>query len=205
MPPEINENVRAGALILIEHFEGRHLTSYVLKGETWATIGVGTAIPLEQHPLTITNEEANRRFYRALDLRIAAIPFEIGSAVFNSLTDSQKISYLSFRYNAKPSAWKPSNTRKLLAAGNLKGYRDMALRWVNGEAGRLPGLVRRRKCETFLWDGGTVEQLKAKNFFIARRQADIFGVITMIELAIKLVRFLLELWKAYKGITPPPL
>lgn len=198
----VSDEVMADALAGCGHFEGCHLTSYVLPGESWATIGWGNAIPLEQHPKTITQAEADKRFRDAMNIRIQKIPSEIGTAVWDRLTHGQKVSYLMFRYNVKDGAWLSSKTRKALMLGNLKQYRDMAFTWCHDDRGmRLAGLFRRRQCERFLWDGGTIAQLKAKNWFIVlgkTRKQDIFGVLTVLDLLIKLVRCGVEIYTKYK-------
>lgn len=205
---EVNEEVIADALVGIGHFEGCHLTSYVLPGEKWATVGWGNAIPIEQHPLTITQSEADKRLRDALNVRIQKIPSEIGTAVWNKLTHGQKVSYLMFRYNCKDGAWLSSKTRKALMMGDLKLYRNMARTWCHDDRGmRLAGLFRRRECECFLWDGGTIEQLKARNWFmnlVKPRKQDIFGVLAILDVIIKCVRFAVQIWQKFKPPAQKP-
>ncbi|MBX9686370.1 MAG: hypothetical protein K2X27_06680 [Candidatus Obscuribacterales bacterium] len=150
-----------------KHFEGCHLVSYILKGETWATIGWGTAIPLSQHPRKITQAEADQMFDTAFARKEACLRKEIPAAVLDKLSASALGALLSFRYNMKDQVWlsPKCNTRLSLAQGNMTGFWIWHSKWVNGEAGPLAGLKRRRKVEKDLASGVTLESIKKANWY----------------------------------------
>lgn len=152
---------------LIQHFESCRLKSYVIKGETWATVGWGNAIPMAQHPLTITRAEADRRFEVALAAKEKQLRKEIPEAVLDKLTVLQLAALLSFRYNMKDSNWLSPlcNTRKSLVAGNWKQFLIWHAKWINGESGVMAGLKRRRKVERDLMDGKTLDEIKKANWY----------------------------------------
>lgn len=166
----MNDNSQAArdiAKVLVRHFEGEKLTSYVLKGETWATISVGVAIPLKQHPKTITQAESDKMFDAAMKRKEAQLRQEIPAAVLDKLTVGQLACVLSFRYNVKDSAWLNANcmTRKNLVAGDFNKFLAMHALWVNGEAGPLPGLKRRRRVEREIGQGKPLADIKAANWY----------------------------------------
>jgi GH24 family phage-related lysozyme (muramidase) len=150
---------------LIHHFEGCHLDSYVIAGENAATIGWGHQIPLAQHPKKITQAQADAFFADDLgtrEMRLASLlPTE-------KLTQGQIDATLSFMFNAIPSQFALSTFLRLLKAGDFKNAGPQLLRWTHGGAGNkeMPGLVRRRKCEKMLFDGTSIDELKAKHFLI---------------------------------------
>lgn len=157
------------------HFEGCHLISYVLKGETWATVGWGRAIAMSMHPMHITQAQADAFLLEDIARKDKDLDREIMPNVLKKLTPLQRGAILSFRYNVKPSAWLPSTSRKLLNAGDIKGFTKRLKLWNQGEAGPLPGLMRRRKCERFLLLGGSLEDLKKKNWFMNDYKTDTLG------------------------------
>lgn len=158
---------RAIAKEVITHFEGRHLNSYVVKGETWATIGIGCAIPMAQHPKKITDAECDRMFANMLARKEAQLRKEIPSAVLDSLTVGELACALIFRYNTKDSAWLDPNcrTRKYLVAGQFAKFLTMHSLWINGEAGPLGGLKRRRRVERELAQGKPLADIKKANWY----------------------------------------
>jgi len=152
---------------VIKHFESCHLKSYIFKKETWATIGWGKAIPLSQHPKTITQAEADRLFEETLLVKQRALQKEIPAAVLDKLSVGQLAGILSFRYNVKDSTWLDprSNTRKELVKGNIKGFIAWHAKWINGEAGPLNGLKRRRRVERELLNGANLQAITAANWY----------------------------------------
>lgn len=162
-----DEEARAIAKSVVRHFEGEKLTSYVLKGESWATISVGVAIPLKQHPKTITQAESDKLFDSAMKRKEAQLRAEIPAAVIDKLTAGQLACALSFRYNVKDSAWLSAScsTRKNLVDGNYERFLTMHALWVNGEAGPLAGLKRRRRVEREIGQGKPLAEIKAANWY----------------------------------------
>lgn len=153
---------------VIQHFEGCHLTSYVLKGETWATIGWGEAIPLSQHPKTITQKEADERFQKVLQRKELALRSEIPPTVLDKLTASQLAGLLCWRYNVKDSVWlnPKCNTRLALKMGNMRQFLMWHSKWINGEAGPLNGLKRRRHVERDLIEGKSLAEIKKAGWYV---------------------------------------
>lgn len=155
------------ALEVIKHFEGCHLTSYVLKGETWATVGWGCAIPLSKHPMTITQAQADQMLADTVARKMNCLRHEIPETVLNKLYVGELAGIISFRYNMKDQVWlaPACNTRLALVKGNMTAFWLWMQKWVNGEAGPLPGLKRRRKVEKNLGSGVTLEQIKKANWY----------------------------------------
>lgn len=158
---------RAIAKEVITHFEGRHLTSYVVPGEKWATIGIGCAIPLAQHPKTITDDECDRLFNAMLAHKEDQLRKEIPAAVLDKLTVGQLVCVLVFRYNTKDSAWLDPHcrTRQYLVAGQFDKFLVMHALWVNGEDGPMGGLKRRRRVEHELAQGKPLFDIKKANWY----------------------------------------
>lgn len=152
---------------VIKHFEGCHLTSYVLKGESWATLGWGEAIPLTQHPKTITQAEADQRFEATLQRKENQLRSEIPPSVLAKMSALQIAGVLSFRYNVKDDVWLNAhcNTRKALVIGNLRQFVYWHAKWINGQAGPLPGLKRRRRVERELLNNTPLEKIRAENWY----------------------------------------
>ncbi|MBX9568598.1 MAG: hypothetical protein K2X77_06860 [Candidatus Obscuribacterales bacterium] len=169
--PEVDRwsEVRKIAAEVVKHFEGCHLTSYVLEDESWATLGWGEAIPLTQHPKTISQAEADSRFNKVLLRKETQLRNEIPAAVLDQLTVSQLAGLLSWRYNVKDSAWLDvrCNTRKALVRGNMRQFVMWHGKWVHGNGGKkLNGLRRRRHIERDLVEGKTLSDIKKANWHI---------------------------------------
>lgn len=153
--------------LLIKHFEGCSLKSYILPKESWATIGWGIAIPLKDHPKTITQDQADKLFDGVLDAKAKELNKLIKPEILSKLTQNQYDATLSFYYNSKPYLFKGSTFLKYLNDGRFAEASKQLPRWVYGEGKqKLPGLVRRRLCEKFIFDGGTIDQLKSHNWFM---------------------------------------
>lgn len=154
-----------------KHFEGCRLRSYVLPGETWATIGWGKAIPLSQHPKIISQAEADQLFEDTLRHKQACLQKEIPATVLDKLTPTQLAGLLSFRYNMKDQVWlsPASNTRKALISGNMEVFLSWHGKWINGEKGPLPGLKRRRAVEHDLLRGKSLAAIKAAKWYQGQR------------------------------------
>lgn len=155
------------ASVVTKHFEGCHLTSYILPGETWATIGWGKAIPLSQHPKTITQAEADQLFQDTLSAKSQRLRHEIPAVVLAGLSAECLAALLSFRYNMKDQVWlnPKCNTRLALVRGDMKQFWIWHGKWINGEKGPLPGLKRRRRVENELGNGKTLDQIKKANWY----------------------------------------
>jgi GH24 family phage-related lysozyme (muramidase) len=159
------------AIILIKHFEGCRLVAYQFPGETsWATIGYGHWLPLSQLDTVITQLDADELLETDLTLRDNDLREQLG-AVYSSLIPGQLGATLSFKFNCLPTLFDNSTFLMLMRQGALVKAQAEFKRWIYGE-GRiaLPGLVRRRKCEAFIYGGGTIEELEKSNWFIADAQ-----------------------------------
>lgn len=153
---------------VITHFEGRHLKSYIVKGEKWATIGIGEAIPMSQHPKIISDVECDRRFAAVFARKETALRREIPAAVLDKLTVGQLVCVLVFRYNVKDASWldPACRTRKYLVAGQFDKFLIMHALWINGEAGPMNGLKRRRHVERDLGKGKALADIKKANWYM---------------------------------------
>lgn len=154
---------------IICEFETCSLTSYIFVDpithvpEKQCTIGWGNAFPLSMHPFKISQETADEWLMDAIMSRYNSLSHgEITPSVWNKLTDFQKASVLSFRYNAKTNQWLSSNSRRLLNAGDLKGYAEQVDEWNNGG---VAGLVRRRAVERHVFERNSLDEVKKLNWY----------------------------------------
>ncbi|MDX2107099.1 MAG: lysozyme [Candidatus Melainabacteria bacterium] len=150
---------------LIKHFEGCKLNSYVLKNETWATIGWGHAIPMKEHPKKITQAEADALLNSDINVREVDLKKQLGATMYSKLSDNQLGATLSFKYNCRPSSFAKSTFLKFMKSGKFVEAGNELPKWTKGSGVVLPGLVRRRKCEKFIFEGRTIAALKAKKWF----------------------------------------
>jgi GH24 family phage-related lysozyme (muramidase) len=153
------------ALALIRHFEGCKLHAYVFPGESWCTIGYGHTLPLSQINLTISEKQAADLLTRDLLIVRKDLRLQLGPAYYR-LTEGQLGATLSFKFNCKPSLFNNSTFLALLKQQQFEAAQSELRKWVYGEGRvRLPGLVRRRKCEEYVFAGGSVTQLVRRNWF----------------------------------------
>ena len=154
---------------VILHFEGERLDSYVLSGERWATIGVGVAIPLSQHPRKITKEQSEKMFNDALARKEKQLKQEIPKKILDTFNANALAGLLSWRYNVKDSLWLSSTcrTRLVLARGHINEFLHWHEKWIYAEKRDKPlaGLVRRRKVEHDLMVGKGLEDIKKVNWY----------------------------------------
>lgn len=153
---------------ITKHFESCHLTSYILKGEKWATIGWGKAIPLHDHPKTITQAEADALFEQTFAHKEECLRHEVPAAVLDKLSAGERAALLSFRYNMKDGVWlhPKCNTRLALVRGDMKQFWMWHGKWINGEAGPLNGLRRRRRVENEIGHGKPLAEIKKANWHV---------------------------------------
>lgn len=141
---------------LLEHFEGCRLRAYQDGAGVW-TIGYGTTYyPNGSHVKegdTCTGIEAISYMRNALDHFVshlnATVPAGLGQPKFDALYD--------FCYNAGQGAWDSSTLRKTVngaegeIAANFAAWDKMH---VDGKLVESSGLLRRRKCEAYLYLNG---------------------------------------------------
>jgi|LakMenEpi03Aug12_release.lakeMendotaPanAssembly.Ray.scaffolds.fasta_scaffold316267_2 lysozyme len=153
------------AIALIKHFEGCKLHAYVLPGENWATIGWGHTIPLADADKIITPQEADNFLQSDLNNRDAELKTQLGE-VYYDLTSGQLAATLSFKYNCRPDLFNKSTFLYLLKNRQFDQAKNQLPRWIYDERHiALPGLIRRRKCEEFIFAGGTISQLIELNWY----------------------------------------
>jgi lysozyme len=160
------------ALAIIKEFESCKLQAYVLENETWATIGWGHAIPLAEKNKTISQGEADQLLANDFNFKINDLKLqlghqdEFGQTIYEKLNPNQLGATLSFKYNCKPILFDNSTFLILLKQSNFQAAGQEFKRWIYGEGHiALPGLVRRRHCEDFVYYGGSIDDLVKQHWF----------------------------------------
>jgi lysozyme len=154
------------ALALIRHFESCRLKAYVFPGEHFPTIGWGHALSPGEENTTITQEQADELLDNDLDERMTDLKRQL-AIEYSKLTAGQLGATLSFKYNCKPVLFNTSRFLHLIRKGDLLNAQAEFKRWIHGENNVvLEGLVRRRKCEEFVFAGGSVAELISLNWFL---------------------------------------
>ena len=143
------------------HFEGVKLTAYQDIAGIW-TIGFGTTIYPDGTRVkqgdTCTIEQAYEYAQAAtehLQATISASLPDIAQCRFDAICD--------FAYNAGIGSWNTSTLRKLILANPDDPDIEQAFEaWdkahVDGELVEVDGLLRRRKCEYFLYANGVNQE-----------------------------------------------
>jgi GH24 family phage-related lysozyme (muramidase) len=139
---------------LIKRFEGFSSTIYICPAG-YPTIGYGHVVlahEQEQFATGITQAEATellrkdvRIAERAL-LRLISVP----------LTDGQFDALVSFTFNLGAGALQRSTMRRKVNRGEHEGVPTELMKWVWAAGKRLPGLVRRRRSESILYQNNLV-------------------------------------------------
>lgn len=135
---------------LIKSFEGLQTKAYVCPAGV-LTIGYGHTLNVKPDQ-TITKEEAEKLL--AEDL----VKFEdaVERNIIVPLNQQQFDALVSFTFNCGAGALEKSTLRKRL--NNKEDPNKVAIeelpKWVNGDNGPLPGLVRRREAEVKLFTSG---------------------------------------------------
>lgn len=120
-----------------------------LSGAPW-TIGWGDTGPDVVEGLTITRDEADRRFARRM-----ALEFEpaVRSAVKVPLNQRQFDAVVSIFYNAGVGALSASTLVRVLNLGDFAGAAVQFLRWDKSGGEVMKGLQRRREAERLVFLG----------------------------------------------------
>jgi lysozyme len=155
-------SVSENCLTLINQFEcggnvTKYLKAYKCPAGVW-TIGIGTTVyPNGQRVIegdVITEQQA----YEFLRHDLAYAQQMVDSYTTDAISQSQFDSLVSFAYNAGLNALKGSTLlKKVNADPNDPAIRAQFERWVYGGGKVLPGLVRRRKAEAWLYFNGTLK------------------------------------------------
>ena len=135
-------NISDKGLALIEHLEGKRLTTY-LDVVGIPTIGVGHTGPEVALGMVITDEQC-REFLRD---DVADAEACINDAVKVDLTQDQFDSLCSFVFNVGRRAFRESTMLKLINAGDYEGAARQFDRWDRAGGREIPGLLKRRIAE----------------------------------------------------------
>lgn len=172
---------------LIKHFEGLRLTGYI-DPVGIPTIGYGHTGPEVKVGETISEAKADQILRADLEKFATGVRKKISVTVSNNAFAA----LVSFAFNTGLGSFGSSTLRKKLNAGDAKGASLEFLKWVkgtiNGKKVTLPGLVRRRKAESKLFDtsdgvGSEITPAQpasgeaAQEYFYIVRPGDSFGVI----------------------------
>lgn len=148
-PTEPRREVPAAALQLIKESEGCSLKAYVCPAGV-LTIGYGhtgaDVVPGKQ----ITQDVADR----LLEMDLERFERGVGDLVRVPLSDNEFGALVSFAFNVGLQAFADSTLLRKLNANDHAGAAAEFGRWVNGDAGPLPGLVTRREKERKLFLSG---------------------------------------------------
>lgn len=139
-------NIGNDGLALIKEFEGRELEAYV-DPVGILTIGYGSTGPHVKPGMKITGKEAEELLKKDL------VRFEnaVNNLVKVPLTQSMFDALVSFAFNCGIGAFQNSMLLRLLNQRDYVGASAQFDRWVQGNDGPLPGLVRRRDAEEALF------------------------------------------------------
>lgn len=172
---------------LIKHFEGLRLTGYI-DPVGIPTIGYGHTGPEVKVGETISEAVADQ----ILRTDLEKFAKGVRKRITVSVSDNAFAALVSFAFNTGLGNFGSSTLRKKLNAGDAKGASKEFPRWVkgtiNGKKVTLPGLVRRRKAESKLFDtpdalGATITPAQPvssevpKEYFYIVRPGDSFSGI----------------------------
>ena len=149
-------SISDNCLRLIEVFEAsgdvsQFLTAYKCPAGVW-TIGIGTTIYPTGQRVKEGDQCTVQQAYDFLRFDLRNIQQTVDSYTTDAIDQSQFDSLVSFAYNLGTNALKGST---LLAKVN-QNVNDPSIqvefeKWVNAAGKKLPGLVRRRKAEAWLY------------------------------------------------------
>lgn len=141
---------------LVKHFEGLYLKAYLCPARVW-TIGYGhTGLKHNDGTVkkgrTITEAEAEDLLTQDLNTKYAP---EVSRLVKVPLQQHEFDALVSFHFNT--GALAKSTLLRRLNTGDRAGAAEEFLRWTKGGGKELPGLVRRRKSERYLFLTGRLQ------------------------------------------------
>ncbi|HVW56009.1 MAG TPA: lysozyme, partial [Rhizobiaceae bacterium] len=142
----MSRRINAAGLELIKSFEGLRLQAYRDSVGIW-TIGYGHTAGVKAGQ-TITEVQASQ--FLLADLSDAEGAVE--KFVTVPLNDNQFAALVSLTFNIGAEAFRRSTLRKKLNAGDYAAVPGQLTLWVKGAGKTIPGLVRRRKAESDLWN-----------------------------------------------------
>lgn len=132
---------------MIKHFEGLRTKAYVCPAGV-LTIGYGHTGPDVRPGMQITEAEAERLLKEDLHRFENAV----SKLITVDLEQQEFDATVSFTFNVGAGALEHSTFRRRMNAGESKPlcFQEEFPKWVNGNDGPLPGLVRRREAEVEL-------------------------------------------------------
>lgn len=141
---------------LVKHFEGLYLKAYLCPARVW-TIGYGhTGLKHNDGTVkkgrTITEAEAEALLTQDLNTKYGP---EVSRLVKVPLQQHEFDALVSFHFNT--GALAKSTLLRRLNIGDRAGAAEEFLRWTKGGGKELPGLVRRRKSERYLFLTGRLQ------------------------------------------------
>ncbi len=139
--------VNKATIDLIKSFEGCKLTPYKDIVGVW-TVGWGSTRGVGPNTLPISQEEADKRFMKDLEM------FEGGVNVMLKVevTDNQFGALVSFAYNLGLHNLGMSTLLRKLNCGDFDGASAQFLVWDRAGGKVVPGLARRRATEQALFN-----------------------------------------------------
>ena len=146
-------NVSTQCVDLVKHFEGLYLKAYLCPANVW-TIGYGhTGLKHNDGTVkrgrVITEKQAEALLMQDLNTKYAP---DVERLVKVPLDQHEFDALVSFHFNT--GALGRSTLLKKLNAGDKAGAAAEFLKWTRGGGKVLPGLVRRRKAEQYLFQTG---------------------------------------------------
>lgn len=148
--------INAAGLELVKYYEGLRLNAYVDPVGVW-TIGWGHTGPDVYPGQTITKKQAED----LLEADLLKHEDYVDSVVKVRLNDNQRSALVSFAFNVGNGALGGSTLLRKLNEGDYHGAAKEFSRWVkgtiNGVRVTLPGLVKRRKAESDLFQDEIVD------------------------------------------------
>lgn len=149
-------------LSIVKHFEGVRLESYIDPVGVW-TIGYGHTGSAAYSGNVISEKEAEHLLQDDMN---ESEQF-VSSYIQSDLKQHHFDALVSFTFNVGGGALASSTLRKKINDGDFKAAAGEFLRWnkgtLNGKKVELPGLTRRRKSESFLFESGKVSFFNGRN------------------------------------------
>ncbi|GBQ88883.1 lysozyme [Asaia krungthepensis] len=151
------------SLISRDDFEGLSLKPYLCPADYW-TIGYGNRFLSDGSPVTAATKPITQA--QALDLlrqTVMAQQVKLRTFVTVPLTDYQEGALLSWQFNVGSNAARASTLVRLLNQRRYVAAAAQFLVWdkatVNGQLVVLPGLQRRRRVESGVFLGRSVQDI----------------------------------------------
>jgi lysozyme len=135
-------------IALIKHFEGCELEAYLCPAEVW-TIGYGHTLDVKKDDV-IDQEAAEALLIEDLE------EYEgyVTSLVEIELQQHQFDALVAWTFNLGPQSLKESTMLNRINYGPLSDVSFQMQRWNRAGGKVLDGLIKRRKAEALMWEGG---------------------------------------------------